>query len=84
MNQVAGLSFNGDDAIVLLYRGTPVDRFGRIGERPTSGWGTTVYSVANSFKRIQTHNPVISVDPTSPFDLDQSWQAWSDRNDFRI
>ncbi|MDH1005302.1 ExeM/NucH family extracellular endonuclease [Acinetobacter junii] len=82
VNQVAGLSFNGDDAIVLLYRGTPVDRFGRIGERPTSGWGTTVYSVANSFKRIQTHNPVISVDPTSPFDLDQSWQAWSDRNDF--
>lgn len=82
VNQVAGLSFNGDDAIVLVYRGTPVDRFGRIGERPTSGWGTTVYSIANSFKRIQTENPVLSVDPTSPFDLDQSWQAWTDRNDF--
>ena len=24
----------------------------------------------------------MSVDPTSPFDLDQSWQAWTDRNDF--
>ncbi|MCU4336753.1 ExeM/NucH family extracellular endonuclease [Acinetobacter dispersus] len=82
VNQVAGLSFNGDDAIVLLYRGTPVDRFGRIGERPTNGWGTTVLSMGNSFKRIQTDNPVLSVDPTSPFDLDQSWQAWTDRNDF--
>lgn len=82
VNQVAGLSFNGDDAIVLVHRGTPVDRFGRIGERPPSGWGTTVYSIANSFRRTQTDNPALSVDPTSPFDLDQSWQAWSDRNDF--
>lgn len=82
VNQVAGLSFNGDDAVVLLYRGTPVDRFGRIGERPAAGWGTTVLSMGNSFKRIQTDNSVVSVDPTSPFDLDQSWQAWTDRNDF--
>ncbi|WP_348665875.1 ExeM/NucH family extracellular endonuclease, partial [Acinetobacter venetianus] len=42
----------------------------------------TAYSIANSFKRIQAENPVLSVDPTSPFDLDQSWQAWTDRNDF--
>ncbi len=82
VNQVAGLSFNGDDAVVLLHRGTPVDRFGRIGERPAAGWGTTVFSMGNSFKRIQTDNSVVSVDPTSPFDLDQSWQAWTDRNDF--
>ncbi|KYQ85322.1 nuclease [Acinetobacter sp. NRRL B-65365] len=82
VNQVAGLSFNGDDAVVLLYRGTPIDRFGRIGERPTNGWGTTVFSMGNSFKRTQTENPVVSIDPTSPFDLDQSWQGWTDRNDF--
>ncbi len=35
-------SFNGDDAVVLVYKGTPVDRFGRIGERPEAGWGTAV------------------------------------------
>lgn len=38
VNQVAALSFNGDDAVVLVYKGTPVDRFGRIGERPEAGW----------------------------------------------
>lgn len=32
VNQVAALSFNGDDRVVFVYKGTPVDRFGRIGE----------------------------------------------------
>jgi hypothetical protein len=36
----------GDDAVVLVYKGTPVDRFGRIGERPETGWGTAVSSNA--------------------------------------
>lgn len=82
VNQVAGLSFNGDDAIVLLYRGIAVDRFGRIGERPEKGWGNAVSSIGNSFKRIQTENSALSIDATAAFDLDQSWVAWSNRNDF--
>ncbi|WP_445115785.1 ExeM/NucH family extracellular endonuclease [Acinetobacter sp. WZC-1] len=82
VNQVAALSFNGDDAVVLVYRGTPVDRFGRIGERPASGWGTSVLSTGNSFKRVETENPAVSIDPTAPFDLDQSWSAWANRNEF--
>ena len=28
VNQVAGFAFNGGDALVLLYKGTPIDRFG--------------------------------------------------------
>lgn len=82
VNQVAALSFNGDDAVVLVYKGTPVDRFGRIGERPEAGWGTAVSSLGNSFKRNETENPVLSIDATSTFDLDRSWSAWTNRNDF--
>ncbi|KYQ82210.1 nuclease [Acinetobacter lactucae] len=82
VNQVAALSFNGDDAVVLVYKGTPVDRFGRIGERPAAGWGTAVSSLGNSFKRIETENPALSIDATAAFDLDRSWSAWTNRNDF--
>lgn len=82
VNQVAALSFNGDDAVVLVYKGTPVDRFGRIGERPEAGWGTAVSSLGNSFKRIETENPALSIDATAAFDLDRSWSAWTNRNDF--
>ena len=82
VSQVTGLSFNGDDALVLAYRGTPVDRFGRLGERPTGGWGNTTLSIANSFKRVETTNNVLSIEPTAPFNLDQSWTAWTDRNAF--
>lgn len=82
VNQVAALSFNGDDAVVLVYKGTPVDRFGRIGERPEAGWGTAVSSLGNSFKRNETENPALSIDATAAFDLDRSWSAWTNRNDF--
>ena len=83
VNQVAGLTFNGDDALVLLYKGTPIDRFGRIGERPASGgWGTTITSYQNSLSRIKNKNDVSSVDPNSAFDLDSEWTKWSDRNAF--
>ncbi|KQG44783.1 nuclease [Acinetobacter pittii] len=82
VNQIAALSFNGDDAVVLVYKGTPVDRFGRIGERPETGWGTAVSSLGNSFKRIETENSALSIDATAAFDLDRSWSAWTNRNDF--
>ncbi|MFW1747377.1 ExeM/NucH family extracellular endonuclease [Acinetobacter guillouiae] len=83
VNQVAGLTFNGDDALVLVYKGTPVDRFGRIGDKPASGgWGTTITSYQNSLSRIKNKNDVSAVDPNSAFDLDSEWSKWSDRNAF--
>ncbi|WP_434279400.1 ExeM/NucH family extracellular endonuclease [Acinetobacter sp. CE-15] len=83
VNQVAGLSFNGDDALVLVYKGTAVDRFGRIGDKPASGgWGTTITSYQNSLSRIKNKNDVSAVDPNSAFDLDSEWSKWSDRNAF--
>lgn len=82
VNQVANLAFNGDDALVLLHKGVAVDRFGRVGERPTGGWGTTVQSTGNSFSRTNKSNSATSVDPTTAFDLDTTWTAWADRNQF--
>jgi len=83
VNQVAGLSFNGDDALVLVYKGTPVDRFGRIGDKPANGgWGTIITSYQNSLSRIKNKNDVSAVDPNSAFDLDSEWSKWSDRNAF--
>lgn len=83
VNQVAGLAFNGDDALVLLYKGVPVDRFGKVGEKPANnGWGTMISSYQNSLSRIKTSNNVTSVDPTTNFDLDSEWTKWSDRNAF--
>lgn len=48
VNQVAGLAFNGDDTLVLFYKGTPIDRFGRVGEDPGTGWGVGFSSYQNS------------------------------------
>lgn len=81
VKQVAGLSFNGDDAIVLLYKGTPIDRFGRVGEQPNNGWGS-VGSKGKSFSRIETQNNQASIDPKAIFNLDNAWKVWSDRNAF--
>ncbi len=45
VNQVAALSFNGDDAVVLVYKGTPVDRFGRIGEATRGRLGNCCFKL---------------------------------------
>lgn len=82
VHQVANLNFNGDDALVLYYKNTPIDRFGMIGQQPEQGWGVKTPSKGNSFTRIAQKNDVSSVDPYQQFDLDQIWTAWSNRNDF--
>lgn len=82
VNQTANLAFNGDDAVVLFYKGTPVDRFGRVGELPSNGgWGNPS-SKGNSFKRNATTNPVSSIDPQAVFNLNAEWTVWSGRDDF--
>ena len=82
VNQVANLGFNGDDALVLYYKGTPVDRFGQLGVLPTTGWGTSLTAVKNSFERIKKGNDVASIDPTAQFNLEAEWSKWSDQNAF--
>lgn len=82
VQQVANLAFNGDDALILYYKGTPVDRFGRLGEQPRQGWGSAVSSIANSFQRINQTNTANSIDPTAPFDLEAQWLKWDNQNNF--
>ena len=83
VKQVAALNFNGDDAIVLLYKGTPVDRFGRVGEFfEKTGWGKGPTSFNQSFSRTKKTNPVTSIDQAAVFDLESEWGIWDDRNNF--
>lgn len=84
VNQVAGLSYNGDDALVLLYKGTPIDHFGRVGEQPSNGWGSSVSTLKNSFARLKKSNDVSSIDPNAAFDFESEWSKWSDQNAFEI
>ena len=63
VNQVATLAFNGDDALVLLYKGVPVDRFGQVGVDPGTGWGVAFNSSGNSLSRTKTSNNATSIDP---------------------
>nr|WP_174506159.1 ExeM/NucH family extracellular endonuclease [Acinetobacter sp. Marseille-Q1620] len=84
VNKVLALAFNGNDALVLFYKDVPIDRFGRVGEDPGNkiGWGSSIKSYENSFSRNKTDNNVTSIDPSAPFDLNNEWSAWSDRNAF--
>ena len=82
VQQQANLAFNGDDTLVLYHNGVAIDRFGTVGERPSTGWGSV--ATANSFKRTLLSNHVSSagIDVTAPFDLASAWEKWSDRNAF--
>lgn len=83
VNQVVGLAFNGNDALVLLYKGVPIDRFGRVGEDTGTGWsGANFSSYKNSLSRLKTSNNVTSIDPTAVFNLESEWSKWSDQNAF--
>ena len=41
------LNFNGDDAVVLTFNGTAIDRVGRVGEDPGDFWSCTGGTTAN-------------------------------------
>ncbi|WP_168405296.1 ExeM/NucH family extracellular endonuclease [Acinetobacter indicus] len=75
VKKIAGLNFNGNDAVVLYKHNTPVDRFGVLGQ-------TTSWAEGTSLSRNKTTHSVSSVDPTAPFDVNSEWTAWSDRNAF--
>lgn len=45
------VNFNGDDALVLKHNGTIIDSIGKIGERPSPAWGTTVKTIDQTLIR---------------------------------
>jgi predicted extracellular nuclease len=72
-DQVASLSFNGDDAIVLETGGTVVDRIGQVGVDPGTEWGTAPASTANHTLRRKPAVLSGDTDPAAPFDPSLQW-----------
>lgn len=71
------ISFNGDDAVVLSFNGTPVDRFGRVGEDPGDAWSCAAGTTANHTLRRLTG--VCSGDTaiSAPFDPCLEWSVFA-------
>ncbi|WP_191861095.1 lamin tail domain-containing protein, partial [Hanstruepera ponticola] len=44
----SNINFNGDDAVVLLKNGTPIDVFGKVGQDPGSEWNQGGNTTANN------------------------------------
>lgn len=69
------MSFNGDDAVALLCRGSFLDVIGQIGFRPSTEWGTCLTSTAdNTLRRLCT---VTASDPdgSDAFDPALEWEG---------
>ena len=68
--------FNGDDALVLLKDGEPIDSIGRVGEDPGSAWtGNSVSTKDNTIVRkanITSGDPVLD----DVFDPSQEWDGF--------
>ena len=74
-NQTTGLvNFNGNDAVALLFNGSIVDCFGRIGEDPGTSWGNGA-TVNHTLRRM---SEVISGDPDGydSFDPAVQWDIY--------
>ena len=71
------LSFNGDDAIVLVNDGNIVDRIGQIGVDPGSEWGTGLISTQNN--TLRRNSDVIEGSNNSflLFDPAVQWQGYA-------
>ncbi|MGO3741437.1 ExeM/NucH family extracellular endonuclease [Kerstersia sp.] len=77
INLLAGLNYNGDDAVTLSRQGAIVDRIGQVGFRPSEAWvGASGASTKdNTLRRkaaIQTGDDAAD----TPFDVDQQWDAF--------
>ncbi|GAA5000073.1 ExeM/NucH family extracellular endonuclease [Acinetobacter puyangensis] len=81
VKQVGNLNMNGDDTLVLYYKGIPVDIFGQVGFRPDTGWAVSgsILTAKNSFERTKTSNNVSGsgIDIYQTFDVNESWKIWS-------
>lgn len=72
----AGL-FNGDDAVVLLYGGSPVDIIGQIGVDPGSQWGMDDSATANRTLRRKSGVTRGDNDGTDVFDPTIEWDGFA-------
>ncbi len=76
------LKFNGNDAVVLSYNGTPIDRIGQVGFDPVTEWGSGDESTRdNSIRRLAWD---ITADPNiyDPYVLPSAGWIGRPQNDF--
>jgi len=68
------LNFNGDDAVVLSFNGTPVDRVGRVGEDPGAYWSCGLGNTQNHTLRRLSSVCAGDTDVGGVFDPCVGWQ----------
>lgn len=68
------LNFDGNDALVLAFNGTPVDRIGRVGEDPGEYWSCSRGTTQNHTLRRLAGVCVGSDVPGDAFDPCDSWE----------
>lgn len=69
--------FNGDDAVVLMNGGVPVDSLGQVGVDPGSEWGTGDTSTQNKTLRRNSSVAAGDTDPSDAFDPSLEWQGFA-------
>jgi predicted extracellular nuclease len=69
--------FNGNDAVVLLKSGTPVDVIGRVGEDPGAQWGSGLTSTADNTLRRKATIQAGDANPSDPFDPAVEWDGFA-------
>lgn len=75
-NQTVGLTFNGDDALVLTRGGAVVDRFGQVGYRPAAGyWGTAGANTLDHTLRRKAGATAGDTASTAAFDPALQWEV---------
>ncbi len=72
-DQTAGLTFNGDDAIVLECDGLVVDAIGQVGFDPGTAWGTAEASLLDHTLRRKCEVTAGDTNATDSFDPASEW-----------
>lgn len=72
-----GLSFNGDDAVVLVGNGVVLDSIGQIGVDPGVGWGSGALSTLNTTLRRSASVSAGDADAYDAFDPAVEWLGFA-------
>ena len=71
------LTFNGDDALVLVHNGTVVDSIGRVGEDPGAAWTGNGISTQNMTLRRKPHIHQGDTTIDDAFDPSVEWDGYA-------
>lgn len=78
VNQIAGVSFNGDDAVVLTRSGAAIDHIGQVGYQPAGGfWGTPDAGTKDHTLRRKASVLQGDANTTAAFDPAVQWDAYA-------